>query len=264
MEARRANIDNLILGGKTTSDIMKALNVSKATACRVRNRLGENLRDKPKSGRPNKAFELNPTMKMSDFAKKKHVHRSTVGKAIKKAGGKSLGRIERPLLSEQHQQVRKERCHIRTITKTKHPASVMMLGVVASTGGEMAPIWFPVGYRLTAADYLMVMKDKTMKKSKKTNYIFQRGAPAHTAKIVQGWMGDNMNFWSKDFWPPQSPDLNPLDYSIWSQVEKKTCQVRQPNIEALKNSVNQQWRIMRKDYIVNVCKGFRRRLEAAI
>ncbi|QQP51448.1 Uncharacterized protein FKW44_012821, partial [Caligus rogercresseyi] len=38
-------------------------------------------------------FELNPTMKMSAFAKKKHVHRSTVGKAIKKAGGKSLRRF---------------------------------------------------------------------------------------------------------------------------------------------------------------------------
>ncbi|QQP53602.1 Uncharacterized protein FKW44_006133, partial [Caligus rogercresseyi] len=86
---------------------MKTLNVSKATVYRVRNRLamGDNLKDKPNSGRPNKvrpkdvreAFELNPTMKMSDFAKKKHVHRSAVGKAIKKAGGKSLRRIERPI-----------------------------------------------------------------------------------------------------------------------------------------------------------------------
>jgi len=26
-------------------------------------------------------------------------------------------------------------------------------------------------------------------------------------------------FWSKEFWPPNSPDLNPLDYYVWSVVE---------------------------------------------
>ncbi|QQP51447.1 Uncharacterized protein FKW44_012820, partial [Caligus rogercresseyi] len=48
---------------------------------------------------------------------------------------------------------------IRTLTKTKHPASVMMLGSWLQQG-KKASIWFPVGYRLTAADYLMVLKDK--------------------------------------------------------------------------------------------------------
>ncbi|QQP39703.1 Uncharacterized protein FKW44_013510 [Caligus rogercresseyi] len=30
----------------------------------------------------------------------------------------------------------------------------------------------------------------------------------------QTWMEDNIKFWTKDFWPPQSPDLNLLDYSV--------------------------------------------------
>ncbi|QQP35795.1 Uncharacterized protein FKW44_020680 [Caligus rogercresseyi] len=28
------------------------------------------------------------------------------------------------------------------------------VGIVASTGDKMPPIWFPTGYRLTGADYL--------------------------------------------------------------------------------------------------------------
>ncbi len=52
--------------------------------------------------------------------------------------------------------------NIRNISKTKHPASVMMLGVVASTGEKMAPIWFPTGYRLMAADYLDVLSNKVL------------------------------------------------------------------------------------------------------
>uniref|UniRef100_A0A0K2UHV0 Uncharacterized protein n=1 Tax=Lepeophtheirus salmonis TaxID=72036 RepID=A0A0K2UHV0_LEPSM len=57
-------------------------------------------------------------------------------------------------------------------------------------------------------------------------------------------MGSNINFWSKNLWSPENPDLNPLDYSIWWQIEKKAYKVRYPNIDALKTSVNQQWRIM--------------------
>lgn len=104
-----------------------------------------------------------------------------------------------------------------------------------------------------------------MKKSKKATYVFQQdGAPAHTAKIVQEWMSANMNVWPKDFWPPQSPDLNPLDYSVWWQVEKNACKDRHPNIDALKDSVNKEWRRMHKDYIMKVCQGFRTRLEDVI
>uniref|UniRef100_A0A0K2VG30 Putative LOC100197221 [Hydra vulgaris] n=1 Tax=Lepeophtheirus salmonis TaxID=72036 RepID=A0A0K2VG30_LEPSM len=62
----------------------------------------------------------------------------------------------------------------------------------------------------------------------------------HTANIVQEWMGSNINLWSKDLWPSQSQDLNPLDYSIWWQIEQKACKVQHQNIDALKTSLNQQ------------------------
>ena len=44
----------------------------------------------------------------------------------------------------------------------------------------------------------------------------QDGAIAHTTKIVQAWCKDNLkSFWSKEFWPPSSPDLNLMDFGIW-------------------------------------------------
>lgn len=73
-----------------------------------------------------------------------------------------------------------------------------------------------------------------------------------------------MNFWPKDFWPPQSPDLNPLDYSVWWHVESRACSKRHSNVEELMASVNSKWRSMSKEYIRNVCKAFRPRLERAI
>ena len=77
-------------------------------------------------------------------------------------------------------------------------------------------------------------------------------------------MSENMEFWPKTFWPPQSPDLNPLDYSIWWQVESKACKVRHKNLAELKLSVEEQWERMDKQYIVDVCKSFRKRVKAVI
>ncbi len=106
---------------------------------------------------------------------------------------------------------------------------------------------------------------KITKKSGKASYVFQQDdAPAHTAGIVQTWMEENMKFWPKNFWPPQSPDLNPLDYSIWWHVESKACRNCHSNIDSLKSSVEKEWRKMSKEYVTNVCTAFRGHLEAII
>jgi hypothetical protein len=47
-------------------------------------------------------------------------------------------------------------------TATKHPASLMMLSVVASTGDVLPPIWFPTGFRLSTVDYIDVMQRKVI------------------------------------------------------------------------------------------------------
>lgn len=102
-------------------------------------------------------------------------------------------------------------------TTTKHAASAMMLGVVGSDGNRM--VWFPSGYRLTGQDYVEVLKNHVKPFIEgvigNSPYVFQQdGAPAHTSKVAQEWLRGNLRFWDKNLWPPQSPDLNPLDYAI--------------------------------------------------
>ena len=48
------------------------------------------------------------------------------------------------------------------------------------------------------------------------HFIFQRdGAPANTVKLAIEWIEENCSeFINKDEWPPNSPDLNPLDYHV--------------------------------------------------
>ncbi|CAF1156711.1 unnamed protein product [Rotaria magnacalcarata] len=51
------------------------------------------------------------------------------------------------------------------------------------------------------------------------HWIFQQdGAKLHIHHLTQKWCRDKFpSFIDKDHWPPDSPDLNPLDYCIWDE-----------------------------------------------
>uniref|UniRef100_A0A915D155 Vacuolar protein sorting-associated protein 54 n=1 Tax=Ditylenchus dipsaci TaxID=166011 RepID=A0A915D155_9BILA len=42
-------------------------------------------------------------------------------------------------------------------------------------------------------------------------------------------------------WPPRSPDLNPLDFSIWSILEDRVCIKPHSNLESLKRALLVEW-----------------------
>ena len=47
----------------------------------------------------------------------------------------------------------------------------------------------------------------------------QDGAMPHVHHLTQQWCKDNFpSFINKDHWPPNSLDLNPVDYSIWNEL----------------------------------------------
>ncbi|KAK8374093.1 hypothetical protein O3P69_019943, partial [Scylla paramamosain] len=53
-------------------------------------------------------------------------------------------------------------------------------------------------------------------------YVWQQdSAPCHTSRKSQKWLSDNFfDFVAPDVWPPNSPDLNPMDYFVWGAVER--------------------------------------------
>ena len=68
------------------------------------------------------------------------------------------------------------------------------------------------------------------------NFIFQQdGARSHTSKYALSYMEKNLppkaELLSPDHWPPHSPDLNPMDYSIWSSLAAKVFQVKIRSVE---------------------------------
>ena len=70
--------------------------------------------------------------------------------------------------------------------------------------------------------------------------FLQDSAQAHKARTTQQWQETNVpDFISTSDWPSASPDLNLLDYKLWSKLQEMACKQRHPNIQSLKHSFRQ-------------------------
>jgi hypothetical protein len=71
-------------------------------------------------------------------------------------------------------------------------------------------------------------------------------------------------FWTLADWPPYSPDLNPLDFSIWSVLQEKVQAMPYTSLVTLRWSITRQWNRMSLAYVCQTCRSFRRHLEAVV
>ena len=66
-------------------------------------------------------------------------------------------------------------------------------------------------------------------------FTFQQdSAPAHRARdTIELLRRSPSEFIAPDIWPPNSPDLNPVDYAIWSVMQQRVYQTRVHDIDEL-------------------------------
>src|SRR6218665_1690944 len=66
-------------------------------------------------------------------------------------------------------------------------------------------------------------------------FVFQQnGALAHRARDTVAFLERKVSdFISLTLWPPNAPDLNPVDYSIWSVLQEKVYRSTTANISEL-------------------------------
>jgi AraC-like DNA-binding protein len=159
---------------------------------------------------------------------------------------------------------------VPVIGTTKFPASLHVLSVVSSEGDVMPPHFFQKGETVTKEVYLRVLqavvKPWMDKVSHGRPYVFQQdNAPAHTSHLVQDWLSEHVSmFWDKNSWPSNSPDLNPLDYFVWSVVERESNKSRHANIESLAKAIQKAFKNLDRDVLKNACERFRSRIEKVI
>ena len=114
------------------------------------------------------------------------------------------------------------------VMKTKFLATVMVFGVVSSEGHIMQRHICEVGLKVNTKVYLDVLKSVVIPWCNPVAggrpWVWQQdSAPAHKSKETQACLQKECyDFVPFSHWTPSSPDLNPLDYFVWSYVENIT------------------------------------------
>ena len=67
-----------------------------------------------------------------------------------------------------------------------------------------------------------------------------------------------------EMWPPNSPDLNPVDYSIWGILQQRVYRSRIHDVKELKERLLREWRLLHHTIISAAIAQWRSRLNACV
>jgi len=71
-------------------------------------------------------------------------------------------------------------------------------------------------------------------------------------------------FIAPSVWPPNSPDLNPVDYKIWGVLQDRVYRTRIHDVEHLKQRLIEEWRQFDQSIIDSAVNQWRDRLRACV
>ena len=158
----------------------------------------------------------------------------------------------------------------RYVKRVQKPLSVMVWAGVSAVG-RTPLVFVPPGVKINALTYQDLILKPFVKDLERTMFnnkpfLFQQdGAPAHTAKSTQEWLRTEIpSYISKLEWPPSSPDLNPLDFSLWSILESRACSNSHRNLEGLRKTLCREWDLIPQEILRTAVEAVPRRLREVI
>ena len=99
-------------------------------------------------------------------------------------------------------------------------------------------------------------------------YVFmQDGARSHTVNETIRFLNQQqcLALLQPNMWPPNSPDLNPVDYCVWSALERNVYRGRRfENTIKLKEAILQEWEAFPQAVLNNIIDGVRSRVRLVI
>jgi transposase len=156
----------------------------------------------------------------------------------------------------------------RAVMRAVKPKGVMVwLGVMF--GDRTRLIFVPKGVKVNGEVYVEMLERDVLpwieERADEIPFVFQQdGAPAHKKRTTQEWMQERFDIIAKDEWPPSSPDLSPLDYSIWSILEREVCAIPHKSVESLISALQRAADNLDQEIINRAIDDFPRRLQACI
>ena len=142
-----------------------------------------------------------------------------------------------------------------------------MVWVGLSMYGATEPYFFERNESINTAVYcnklLPFAKRESVKLFGQKKFIFQQdGATAHTAERSQNLCKRLFgSFIEKKRWPPNSPDLNPLDYFYWNAVQSKMIIKNLSSRESLIQEIRKACKLVSLSQIRSAVSKFNTRIK---
>ncbi len=96
-------------------------------------------------------------------------------------------------------------------------------------------------------------------------YFQQDNAPCHKAQIISDWFLEHDNEFTLLKWPPQSPDLNPIEH-LWDVVEREIhiMDVQPTNLQKLCDAIMSIWSKISEECFQHLVESMPRRIKAVL
>ena len=96
-------------------------------------------------------------------------------------------------------------------------------------------------------------------------YFQQDNAPCHKARIISDWFLEHDNEFTVLKWPPQSPDLNPIEH-LWDVVEReiRIMDVQPTNLQQLRDAIMSIWTKLSEECFQYLVESMPRRIKAVL
>ncbi len=96
-------------------------------------------------------------------------------------------------------------------------------------------------------------------------YFQQDNAPCHKAQIISDWFLEHENEFTFLKWPPQSPDLNPIEH-LWDVVEREIhiMDVQPTNLQQLRDDIMSIWTKISEEYFQHLVESMPQILKAVL
>lgn len=150
-----------------------------------------------------------------------------------------------------------------THATVKHSKGVMVWGGFCASGVTKL---VRIEGTVNAEAYINIMNTAMLPSFRllfgRRRWIFQQdNAPAHKAEIVTQWFEDR-GVTILD-WPPQSPDLNPIE-NLWAILDYRLRERRPRNEEELFQQLENAWNLLEPELLVSLVESMPNRLKECI
>lgn len=159
----------------------------------------------------------------------------------------------------------------RLLKGRKHFSQSVMVSVAVSKLGKTSLVFVESGAKVNSSYYCDHVLEgngllRDIRQLSGNNFIFQQdGAPAHRSRQTVAFLNANVpEFIEPANWPPNSPDLNPVDYSVWGALQQLVYRQRIRDMNHLKAELVRCWEQINQDLIDRAIDQWLKRISMVI